>query len=122
MLGGLASTMRRPDVPDPGDPVPGRVPVAAVGDGPAQVAGTVRRLVFEPDGGDGRLIATLEDATGELVALLARPHARDWAPGAAVAAEGTMQSGVFVVRAYQSVSETAAGPWTEVAPLSAPVA
>lgn len=121
MLGGHASTMRRPDVPDPGDPVPGRVPVAAAGDGPARVAGTVRRLVFEPDRGDGRLIATLEDGTGELLALLPRPHAGDWAPGATVAAEGAMLDGVFVVRAYLPLSELAAAAWTEVAPLPTPV-
>jgi hypothetical protein len=126
---------RRADPPpardelDPAEPILGRLPVAVVeqggaGQGPALVAGTVRRLVFAPDGAEGRLIATLDDGTGELEAVLPRRHAGDWAPGEIVAAEGSMQGRGFVVRAYLSLSRSlsgadhaAAAAWTEVSPL-----
>lgn len=98
--------------------VPRTVPVSAVGRGPAVVAGTVRRLVFLPDGGEGSLLATLDDGTGDLDVRLPRALAGDWAPGATVAAEGAMQTSGFVVRAYlPSPDEDPARTWVEVAPL-----
>ena len=100
--------------------VTGRVPVSTVGKRPALVAGVVRRLVFVPDGGEGRLVATIDDGTGTLDAIVPRIHARDWAPGVPVAAEGEMDGGVFVVRAYLPGPADDPGTWIEVAPLPAP--
>ena len=97
-------------------PARSAVPVSAIGLGPAVVTGTVRRLVFEPDGGEGHLVATLDDGTGDLQIRLPRQQAGDWAPGAEVAAEGSMQADGFVVRAYLVSPEEPAGPWVEVAP------
>ena len=131
MFGRRTDAARAPDALDPPDPIPGRVPVAIVGQGragqgPARVAGRVRRLVFAPDGAEGRLIATLDDGTGELEAVLPRRHAGDWAPGEFVAAEGSMQGPRFVVRAYLPLSGPGDGApdggWTEVAPLPVPTA
>lgn len=105
-------------------PVRGRVAVVALGAGPARVAGAIRRLTFVPDGGDGRLLATLADETGELTARVPRSHARDWSPGSLVAAEGAMQGSEFVVRAYlpqpAGVRPQPAGVWVEVAPIPSP--
>jgi hypothetical protein len=109
----------------PADAILGRLPVAVVvqgrvDEGPARVAGTVRRLVFAPDGAEGRLIATLDDGTGELQAVLPRRHAADWAPGEIVVAEGSMQGPEFVVRTYLPISLLDDAPgraWTEVSPL-----
>jgi hypothetical protein len=91
--------------------------VSAVGSGPAVVAGTVERLVFVPDGGDGYLVATLADGTGTLEVRLPRAHARDWAPGAEVTAEGEMRPSGFAVRAYLAPPDRAGvRTWIEVAP------
>ena len=90
--------------------------VSAVGSGPAVVAGTVERLVFVPDGGDGYLVATLADGTGRLEVRLPRAHARDWAPGAEVTAEGEMRPSGFAVRAYLAPPDRAGvRVWIEVA-------
>jgi hypothetical protein len=133
MLGRRTDPAREPDALDPPDPILGRVSVAVVGQGragrgPARVAGRVRRLVFAPDGAEGRLIVTLDDGTGELEAVLPRRHARDWAPGELVAAEGSMLGPRFLVRAYlplplsSALDETPDRGWTEVAPLPVPTA
>jgi hypothetical protein len=96
------------------------VPVSDLGREPAVVVGTVRRLVFVPDGDEGVLVATLHDGTGDLELRVPRRHALDWAPGAAVAAEGALLGGTFVVRAYlPDPDERAGGVWTEIAPLPA---
>jgi hypothetical protein len=97
--------------------VPTCLPVSAVGAGPAVVAGTVERLVFVPDGREGYLVATLADGTGTLEVRLPRGHARDWAPGAEVTAEGEMQPSGFAVRAYLTPPDRAGvRVWIEVAP------
>jgi hypothetical protein len=94
--------------------------VSAVGAGPAVVSGTVERLVFVPDGGEGYLVATLADGTGTLEVRLPRAHARDWAPGAEVTAEGEMQRSGFAVRAYLAPPDRAGvRVWIEVAPAMA---
>jgi hypothetical protein len=91
--------------------------VSAVGAGPAVVSGTVERLVFVPDGGEGYLLATLDDGTGTLEVRLPRAHARDWAPGVGVTAEGEMQRSGFAVRAYLAPPDRAGvRVWIEVAP------
>jgi hypothetical protein len=74
-----------------------------------------------PDGGDGYLVATLDDGTGALEVRLPRAHTGDWAPGADVAAEGEMRAGSgFVVRAYLAPADAAGvRVWIEVAPLPA---
>jgi hypothetical protein len=90
----------------------------AVGEGPARIGGTVRRLTFVPDGGEGQLVATLADGGAELDVRVPRIHARDWAPGSVVVAEGAMRGPAFVVRAYlPRPAEDGAGVWIEVAPL-----
>jgi hypothetical protein len=92
-----------------------------IGVGPARVAGTVRRLTFVPDGGEGCLVATLDDGSGELDARLPRASARDWAPGSEVSAEGAMQGSELCVRAYLPRSAIGeAGVWIEVAPIPTP--
>jgi hypothetical protein len=92
-----------------------------IGVGPARVEGTVRRLTFVPDGGEGWLVATLDDGSGELDARVPRAHARDWAPGSEVAAEGAMQGSEYCVRAYLSrPANGEAGMWVEVAPIPNP--
>jgi hypothetical protein len=86
-----------------------------------RIEGTVRRLTFVPDGGEGQLVATLDDGGGEREARVPRTHARDWAPGSLVVAEGAMRGSRFFVRAYlprPAGGET--GMWIEVAPLPAP--
>jgi hypothetical protein len=93
----------------------------AMGDRPARVAGSVRRLTFVPDGGEGRLVATLDDGSGELDARVPRAHARDWAPGSEVTAEGAMRGSEFCVRAYlPRPASGEAGMWIEVAPIPTP--
>lgn len=100
---------------------PGGVALSSTGTGAVRVGGTVRRLTFVPDGGEGWLVATLHDGSGELDARVPRVHAGDWAPGAMVTAEGAMRGSEFVVRAYlphPAVGEV--GVWIEVAPLPTP--
>jgi hypothetical protein len=81
------------------------------------VSGTVDRLVFVPDGGEGYLLATLDDGTGTLEVRLPRAHARDWAPGVDVTAEGEMRGSGFAVRAYLAPPDRAGvRVWIEVAP------
>jgi hypothetical protein len=93
----------------------------AIDSAPSRIEGTVRRLTFVPDGGEGQLVATLDGGSGELGARVPRTHARDWAPGSEVVAEGAMRGSGFCVRAYlprPAGGET--GMWIEVAPLPAP--
>ncbi len=102
-------------------PLSGGVAMTATGTEPGRVGGTVRRLTFVPDGGEGRLVATLYDGSGELDVRVPRAHAGDWAPGAVVVAEGAIRGPEFAVRAYlthPAVGE--AGVWIEVAPLPKP--
>ncbi|MEP6477049.1 MAG: hypothetical protein ABJC60_07225 [Actinomycetota bacterium] len=94
----------------------------SLGAGFVRIGGTVRRLTFVPDGGEGRLLATLDDGSTELDARVPRIHARDWAPGSIVVAEGAMQGSEFVVRAYlPRPADDGAGVWIEVAPPFSPV-
>ena len=86
---------------------------------PTIVAGTVRRLVYMPDGGEGYLVATLDDGMNELEVHLPRAQADDWAPGAEVTAEGEMHGSGFVARAYLAPPDPAGvRVWIEVAPLA----
>jgi hypothetical protein len=83
------------------------------------VAGTVRRLAYMPDGGEGYLVATLDDGANELEVRLPRVQAEDWAPGAEVTAEGEVHGSAFAVRAYLAPPDRAGvRVWIEVAPLA----
>jgi hypothetical protein len=112
---------------DPGPSVTERMSIASIRGrfgsavGSARVAGTVRRLTFVPDGGEGHLVAILDDGSGALDARVPRAHARDWAPGSELAAEGAMQGSELCVRAYlPRPANGEAGMWIEVAPIPTP--